>query len=163
MSNAILLPVDFSDVTEAVVAEAVRLGRALGAALHLLHVATPEPQFIGYEMGPILVRDGVAAHLRQQRGQLNEWAAKIRRDGQDVTATLVSGEPVARILEHARRMGPLCIVLGSHGHGAFHHLLAGSVCTGVLRKAACPVHIVPSRAQSDRLQIAGDQAPSHAN
>jgi len=34
-------------------------------------------------------------------------------------------------------------VMGSHGHGMLHHLLVGSVTEGVLKKATCPVTIVP--------------------
>lgn len=33
--------------------------------------------------------------------------------------------------------------MGSHGHGGLHHLLMGSVAEGVLRKAHCPVMLVP--------------------
>ena len=34
--------------------------------------------------------------------------------------------------------------MGSHGHGAIYELLVGSVTEGVLRKARCPVLVVPS-------------------
>jgi len=39
------------------------------------------------------------------------------------------------------------ILLGSHGHGALYHLLIGSVSEGVIRKASCPVIIIPSKKQ----------------
>jgi nucleotide-binding universal stress UspA family protein len=33
--------------------------------------------------------------------------------------------------------------MGSHGHNAFYDLLVGTTTHGVLRKATCPVVIVP--------------------
>jgi nucleotide-binding universal stress UspA family protein len=34
--------------------------------------------------------------------------------------------------------------MGSHGHGAFYDLLVGSTTQGVLKRATCPVVIVPT-------------------
>jgi nucleotide-binding universal stress UspA family protein len=34
--------------------------------------------------------------------------------------------------------------MGSHGHTAFYDLLVGSTTQGVLKKAPCPVLIVPA-------------------
>ena len=36
------------------------------------------------------------------------------------------------------------IMMGSHGHSAIYRLLVGSVTEGVMRKAPCPIMIVPS-------------------
>jgi hypothetical protein len=52
------------------------------------------------------------------------------------------------------------IVMGSHGHGALFNLLMGTVCNGVLRKARCPVVVVPartSRPQEEALQAGSSQ------
>jgi nucleotide-binding universal stress UspA family protein len=35
--------------------------------------------------------------------------------------------------------------MGTHGHGALHNLLLGSVSEGVLRNASCSVVMVPGR------------------
>jgi len=51
------------------------------------------------------------------------------------------GDPVTEILARAR--GASFVVMGSHGHGAMYDLLVGSTAQGVLRKAPCPVLIVP--------------------
>ena len=64
--KTILVPVDFSDTTAPVLAEAQVLAKALGGDLVLLKVAEPEPDFVGFEPGPQTVRvasgmDAVAA------------------------------------------------------------------------------------------------------
>ena len=145
MSNNILAPIDFSDVTNAVVDHAALLARALGAKVWLIHTAVPEPDFVGYEVGPEYIRDSAARHLRDEHQKLGECQEKLREIDVNVTAMLVPGDAVEKILQEAQRLEIDWIVLGSHGYGALYNLLAGSVCQGVLSKAQCPVVIVPSR------------------
>ena len=145
MSNNILAPIDFSDATGAVVDQAAKLAKALDAKVWLIHAAVPEPDFVGYEVGPEYIRDSAARHLREEHQKLGEYQEKLRQGDVEVTAMLVPGEATDKILQEARRLEADLIVLGSHGHGALYNLLAGSVCQGVLSKAACPVVIVPSR------------------
>ncbi len=143
MAKSILVPIDFSDVTEAVLARAAELGRALGARLRLLHVAAPEPDFVGFEVGPDSVRHSVAKELREDHRALQAHQDALRAQGLDATALLVPGSGAEKILEEAEQLGADMIVIGSHGHGALHALLVGSVCKGVLHGASCPVLVVP--------------------
>jgi nucleotide-binding universal stress UspA family protein len=59
------------------------------------------------------------------------------------TVVLV-GQPVAVILEQARKIGADYIVMGSHGHGKLYDFLVGSTASGILKKARCGVIILPS-------------------
>jgi nucleotide-binding universal stress UspA family protein len=145
MAGSILVPVDFSDVTEAVIAQAQRLAEALGAKIWLIHVASARPDFVGYEVGPVSVRDSVARELHREHEQLQQYQDELRAEGLVATALLVPGMPPNKILEEAERIRPDMIVIGSHGHGALYHLLAGSVCEGVLKHAPCPVVVVPAK------------------
>jgi nucleotide-binding universal stress UspA family protein len=43
---------------------------------------------------------------------------------------------------------PDLMVIGTHGHGGFQHLVLGSVAEKVLRQAACPVLTVPPRTRA---------------
>jgi len=60
-----------------------------------------------------------------------------------VTTRMVRGSPVLEILDEAATVKPAMIVMGSHRHGMLHHLLLGSVSGGVLKRATCPVLLVP--------------------
>jgi nucleotide-binding universal stress UspA family protein len=55
-----------------------------------------------------------------------------------------TGDVVGEILECARAVKADAIVMGRHGHGAMYNLLVGSVTEGVLKRASCPVFLVPS-------------------
>jgi len=141
----ILVPVDFSPVTIAVLEHAARLANAFDAEITLLHVAAPEPEFVGYDAGPDTVRDQVAAELRGVHRDLQKLADELRARGVRAHAVCVRGSTVETIHERAEHSNADLIVIGSHGHGALYRTLMGSVSEGVLRHAKCAVLLVPAR------------------
>lgn len=146
----ILVPVDFSGITTPVLNAAETLARALGAELFLLHVARPEPEFISYEPGPASVRQAVAREISEEHRNLHALDRALESKGLTVTSLVIQGYTVEKILQELERLQIDLVVMGSHGHGALHHLLLGSVTEGVLRKATCPVLIIPMKqAQRD--------------
>lgn len=140
----ILVPVDFSAVTDAVIEQAAALARCFDADLSLLHVAAPDPDFVGYDAGPETVREHVAVDLRNEHRELQALAESLRGRGLRAHAVSVQGSTVETILERAERIGAELIVIGSHGHGALYRALVGSVSEGVIRGSRCPVLLVPS-------------------
>jgi nucleotide-binding universal stress UspA family protein len=144
--KTIIALLDFSDVAEAVVSTAGEAAKAFGGALYLIHVAAPDPDFVGYDVGPKTIRDTRAGVLRKEHRQLQEIEQRLKGQGVDARALLVQGPTVEKILEETGRLEAGLVVVGSHGHGALRNLLVGSVTEGVLRGAKCPVLVVPSRA-----------------
>ncbi|HEX3593500.1 MAG TPA: universal stress protein [Polyangiaceae bacterium] len=143
--RTILSCVDLSDASEAVVACGCDLA-APGGRLFVLHVAAPEPAFVGYGVGPGSVRDDVARDLSVRHRATQTLAeAAAARTGCPVTPLTVQGVTVDAIVEHAERLGAAFVVVASAAHGALHALLAGDVVQGVLRKATLPVVVVPHR------------------
>jgi nucleotide-binding universal stress UspA family protein len=141
--KTILVPVDFSDVTEKVVDTAAAYAQAFGGShVILVHVAEPEPQFVGYDPGPLSVRVAVAADIHLDQHRLEALKQKFGATG--VLALHVQGSIPDEILNLAREHEVSLIVMGAHGHGALYHLLVGSVASAVLKEATCPVLLVPS-------------------
>jgi nucleotide-binding universal stress UspA family protein len=136
--------VDFSDTTDAVAEQGIVLTRALGAEVRLLHVAEPDPDFVGYGVGPDTVRDDVAQTLREEHRALELLAERFKGAGVVALPLMVRGPTVSTILEQSERFGADLLVLGSHGRGALLSLVAGSVAQGVLHATRVPVLIVPS-------------------
>src|SRR5262245_12092339 len=62
----ILAAVDFSEITDAVIRAAAAQARAFAGGLWLIHVAAPDPDFVGFDAGPQTVRDSRAAKVRQE-------------------------------------------------------------------------------------------------
>ncbi|MDB6150176.1 MAG: hypothetical protein JWQ44_1624 [Chthoniobacter sp.] len=143
--NTVLVPIDFSDATEPVVKTARALAQAFASRIVLLHVAEPDPDFIGFEPGPITVRQSVARDFKAEHQRLDELKTAIAADGGEVLALHIQGATVVKILQEAEQQGASWIVIGTHGHGAFYELLVGSVAQGVIKGASCPVVVVPAQ------------------
>lgn len=141
--NTIIIPVDFSDLTQRVVDAGVKLAKAFGSRIILLHITEPEPEFVGFEPGPLPVRTAVAHDIKAAHRQLSELRDSVSANVSDVLALHVQGALVDKVLEEANKHEADLIVLGTHGHGAFYELLIGSVTSGVLKHTKCPVLVVP--------------------
>jgi nucleotide-binding universal stress UspA family protein len=141
----ILCPTDFSDVSTAAEAYATALAARYEAQLSLLHVDPPMP--IAAPYGEIPVDIGLFEEQRVQAEQnLATARQRARTAGVPVQAAIVGGYPSREILATANEQDVDLIVLGSHGRGGVEHLLLGSVAEKVLRKAPCPVMVVPATA-----------------
>jgi nucleotide-binding universal stress UspA family protein len=141
----VIAAVDFSPVTERVVATLKRMSATFAARVWLVHVAPPDPAFVGYGVGPKAVRGQVAGEHHARHRELQDLAERLRADGIETTALLLQGPTVTALVAEAERLRADLIVLGSHGHGAVYDLLVGSVSEGVVRASAVPVLLVPAR------------------
>ena len=141
--KTILVPVDFSDTTSGVIETAKQFAATFGSRVVLLHISEPEPDFVGFEPGPIAVRQTVARDLKQEHQKMEDLKSSCGIP--DVLALHIQGPAVEKILHEAASHNAELIVIGSHGHGALYELLVGSVTAGVLKGAKCPVLVVPAR------------------
>lgn len=142
--RTILAAVDFSPVSEAVVEHAAALAKAFSADLTLIHVAAPDPDFVGYDAGPEVVRDDRAREIRSEHRELQAIGDALRDRGIPAQALLIQGPAVEKIVAEARKLEADLIVIGSHGHGALYRVLLGSVGEGVVRAAWRPVLVIPA-------------------
>lgn len=139
--KTILVPIDFSDTTAAVIETAKKFATTFGSHVVLLHVSEPEPDFVGFEPGPMAVRQTIARDLKAEHRKVEELKASCGIA--DVLALHIQGPAIEKILHTAADHHAELIVMGSHGHGALYELLVGSVTAGVLKGAKCPVLVVP--------------------
>lgn len=137
----ILVPVDFSDVTPRLIEAAKAIASAMGGHVILLNVMPP-PHLGVAGTGKTA---SIINEVRDEFQQLNELQRQIEKSGLSVTVDQPQGSPAEVILQESERESADMIVMGSHGHGKLHELLAGSVTSGVLKSAKCPVLVVPSR------------------
>lgn len=142
--QTILVPLDFSDVSSRVVDYAVSMAKSFGGRVILLHVAEPEPDFVGFDAGPQVVRSATALDFRTEHRHLEEFKHRLADSGVEVIALHIQGPLIEKVLLQATEQNADLIVMGSHGHGALYHLLVGSVTAGVVRGAKCPVLVVPA-------------------
>jgi nucleotide-binding universal stress UspA family protein len=139
----ILCPVDFSAFSRAVVDNAVALARPFRAevtALFVLPLVSPEESESG--SGPVAPDPGVQSAVAED---LEELLGPARNAGLGVRLCIRSGDCVGHILDEAALRESDLIVMGTHGRSGWERWLLGSVTDSVLRKAPCPVLVVPRR------------------
>ena len=142
--NTLLVPVDFSDVSRYVIAEAAKLARLTQSRIAFLHVVQPPP-IIVTDYGPMadnVVQFTITAEKDAAR-HLALLKKKLQAGGLAIDTIQRTGYPVFHIAEQAKKLGASYIVIGSHGHTAFYDLLIGSTTSGVLKRAPCPVVVIP--------------------
>ena len=141
----ILCPTDFSDISTKAEAYATALAGRYAAALHLLHVDPPTPIMSPYGEIPVDIR--LFEEQRQQaETDLAAARERARAAGVPADASVRGGHPAREILAVADELHADLVVLGTHGRGGVEHLLLGSVAEKVMRKASCPVMVVPAGA-----------------
>ena len=141
--------VDFSDITDCVLEQSIRLARGLNCSIHLLHVMHGE-NFVMYSpggFGSVVPAGAIALErdLQTETARLQALANEVQRYEVHAEMSVREGKAITEILAEAERIEPDIIVMGSHGHGALYELLVGSVTDGVLRQARMPVMVVPAR------------------
>lgn len=116
----------------------------MGARLVLLNVVQPPPAIVSdlYAVSSGQTEDMIAAAEQFAEQRLRELAMPCIELGISTRVVRRLGAAVPEILARARDAD--FIVLGSHGHGAMYDLLVGSTAHGVLRRAPCPVVVVPA-------------------
>lgn len=140
----ILAPIDFSEASLRALAEALVLAQQSGGRLRLLHVLDGFPYESVYS-GSRAFR--LMDDLRQRVARADrEMQALIPRDAWDWTEIeigSVAGEPAGAILSAAAHRRTDLIVLGLPRRSRLDEMVGGSTAQNVLRRAPCPVLLVP--------------------
>ncbi|MGJ3243345.1 MAG: universal stress protein [Opitutales bacterium] len=139
----LLVPVDFSQVTPAVLETAEALARPLQGRIRLLHVIPLGKHAAPYYADAAAYTNELKRDMDKATGQIQKLREGLVKGGLDAEAEVLKGVVVETVLKAAERHQAAYIVMGSHGHGSLYHLVMGSETEGILKKAACPVVIVP--------------------
>ncbi len=142
----ILCPVDFSDCSRRALDTAIELAARLGASLLLVHVVDPQGQPFGAPAGALPI-DPLEVSRPAAPDELLAWCRDARAAGVTTTTEVLAGAPAAAVVDAVRVGGHDLVVLGSHGRGGLGRALLGSVADHVVRRAGCPVLVVPLASQ----------------
>jgi nucleotide-binding universal stress UspA family protein len=146
MSNTrpILFATDGSPSADEALMEAFELARQLDAPLLVVsvaHAALPAVGYAGYGYSDVVSELSRAEHLRVEK-LLATVAATASAAGMPCSTVAADGLVVEEICRIASERDAQLIVVGSHGWGTARRLLSGSVSTGLVHQAPCPVLVV---------------------
>lgn len=138
MFNKILIPLDGSELAEAILPEAERLAKDFGAEVMLLHAhALPSaPYFMDNPYG---LADAVRHERESERVYLETIANQLRAKGFSVKTVVNEGRAADVILDTAEAVKADLIAMTTHGRSGMGRWLLGSVADAVVHAAKVPV------------------------
>jgi nucleotide-binding universal stress UspA family protein len=148
-TRPILFATDGSPSAEEAQKEAFELAQRLEAPLvvvSVVHAALPAVGYAGYGYANVVAELTEAEHHRVT-GLLASVAEAAETEGLHCTTVAVDGFVVEEICRKAGEYDAQLIVVGSHGWGAARRFLSGSVSTGLVHSAPCPVLVVRPHGQ----------------
>jgi nucleotide-binding universal stress UspA family protein len=146
----ILVPVDFSQHSQAALIHACEMAEAVPATLIALHVVHDPGEMPGYysklikKKGAGRIQDDASAAF----GEFLERAADARPDLKLLRETdqvMVIGLPVTRILEVIEELNPWLVVVGSQGRTGLKQMLIGSKAAQIIQLCPVPVTVVKGK------------------
>ena len=145
MYKTIMVAVDGSSVANLALAEASRLGKALGSTVHLVHVV--DDGYVLYDVGYLEPTMLNQALIDAGRKILDTAQQSLIADGVQCSTRLIeepfSPSDIAITIEQAAREAKAeLIIMGTHGRRGVKRLVMGSVAEGVLRLSKAPVLMV---------------------
>ncbi|MEX2597295.1 MAG: universal stress protein [Salibacteraceae bacterium] len=139
----ILIAIDFDEHTENFVQFTAQFAQAFDAKLWLIHIASEEPDFLGYHEGPQYIRDMFAKELREDHKKLQAICDKLKATGLNAEGLMIQGPTIQMIIEEAKKLKIDLIITGSQKRSFFYKAFIGSVSEAIVDEANLPVLVVP--------------------
>ena len=137
MYRKILVALENTRSDRSLVPHIAELGRRLGSALLLVHVAD---SWVARNYDRLKLAE--SEEMKDDRRYLEETATWLRGEGLTVSVKLALGDPPTEILRTAREEHCDLIAMTTHGHRLIGDLLLGSTIHKVRHQATMPVLLV---------------------
>lgn len=141
----IMVALDLSEESRAIIAPAADVARALGAAVQLLHVVEPAVGIVDGALPFPVPADPNQLERRKQEAEARLAPVATHLEGEGVSAStrvLVGVGAANTILEEQVVGKHDLIAMTTHGAGGVRRLVLGSVADKVIRGAECPVLVL---------------------
>ena len=138
----ILVGIDFSECSNLVMSQAVKLVGQTGARLHLGYVAHS-----GEFIRDVTLRSNIPDDFPEAQKALVDLQRLQAQLGPDINTELhvrLSMSAQEGLLGLIMELKPDLVIVGSHGKGAFKRALLGSVCHQLSLNSPVPILIVPA-------------------
>jgi nucleotide-binding universal stress UspA family protein len=141
--NSIVLATDGSPSAEKATRVAIELARETGARLCVS--AVWHAPLATYSYAPLTASPDIdKAKKEHAYDAANSAVERAEAEGVEAESFVREGDPVDMISQTATDCGASLLVVGSHGWGPVRRLVFGSVSTGLLHHAPCPVLVARS-------------------
>ncbi len=129
MFNRVLVAMDLSPATEALISALPGLKDFGTEEIHLVHATKPTAHPVSRSL----------RQVEELRARLRKLAERLGEDGFSVTVDLPSGPAAAEIVRVAEERDPSILMVGTRSHTKLYEAFVGSVAWELVRRARRPV------------------------
>ena len=156
MYGKILVPVDGSETSTRGLNEAIKIAKAQGSQLRLVHIVNEYILDVTYSAG-VFPQNLIESLVKTGKTVLDAAESAAKKEGVKVDSVLlesIGGVAADLILAQAKTWQPDLIVMGTHGRRGLARLALGSDAEHVVRAATVPVMLVRGSSQSKKEPVA---------
>lgn len=139
----ILLAVDLKSSDQHLADYAGTLAEKFNSKIWIVHVAAPDPDFVGYEVGPTYIREMRAEELRTEHRKLQQLAENFQAKSIDAESLLIQGPTVDILKEEINKLHIDLLIMGARHHTALYEVFVGHTSVKIIKDIPIPVLIVP--------------------
>ncbi len=150
----ILVPIDFSDYSDAAIQYAIGFTKSLQAHLTLIHVEilihSLQPDAI---FGTSRMEKTIRKVLNDIQEQMKERIAVAKKEGVSADYAVIQGKSAASsLLEYVQQNPYDLIIMGTHGRTGIKHFILGSIAEKLVRLSPTPVLTLHKSTRQFRLK-----------
>lgn len=141
----ILIPLELTNkaIEGRIIETAIAYAKSLGANCWIVHVAAPDPDFVGYGVGPKYVRDELAENLRKEHRQIQDITNRFKAEGLVAEGLLIQGATQEMIKEEVEKLKIDLLILGNKKHSFIDVLFKGSIVDDLMDEVNIPILLIP--------------------
>ncbi len=139
----ILVAVDLKSSDQVLINQVSILAEKFNSTVWIIHIAAPDPDFVGYGIGPFYIREMRADELRKEHKQLQAMANQLQEKSIQTEALLIQGPTVEMLKAEVKKLKIDLLIMGSHKHGFLYETWIGHTSVKVIKEIPVPVLIVP--------------------
>jgi nucleotide-binding universal stress UspA family protein len=143
----VLIAVDNSTCSEKAARVGYEIAQTFGAEVALVNVIEPIPANVNPDMTLAPVFLETYDNSEENSHVLLKEIEDKYANGIQTTYLSVMDSAAHGIIQQSEEWGSNLIIIGTYGRTGLYHFLMGSVAEHVARKSACPVLIVPNKAE----------------
>ncbi len=144
----ILVAIDLMDETDQLIETAKRLIKQCNGELCIVHSESIENYLVSSEFDiypSIEIPAMIDIRKKSIETQLKKIAAGLTKEGIVSQCILMDGTTAENILKEANEFKADLIIIGSHKHGRFYHLILGSLHDRLINNSSIPIMIIPPK------------------
>jgi nucleotide-binding universal stress UspA family protein len=146
--SKIVVPIDGSTNSMEAADYAIKMAEKYGAEVSVVHVVNIDQYLQSLGLYRLSYPDPIKKKIEEARAEAQKWFTEITRNAEQrkvrIKADVIDSpmSVVAAIVNYADREKVDLIVIGTKGRSGIGKMLLGSVASGVVTYAPCPVVVV---------------------